>query len=72
MIFKGLGLVEEACPLLVLHWNCAINIAVYDPDSTPICLSTVSHKCLELGLRDTVLCHNIIQVLSKYTLNSIL
>jgi hypothetical protein len=69
MLLKGLGLVEEVRPLSVLHWNRGIIIAIYDPDNISVCLSTVRYKSLELGHRDTVLFHNIIQV-PKYTLSS--
>jgi hypothetical protein len=73
MLFKGLGPMEEARPLLVLHGNCGITTAINHPNSIPICLSTIRHESLELGLRNTVPCHDIIQVLPKYHLhNSIL
>jgi hypothetical protein len=62
MLIKELGLVEEARSLLVLHWTRSITTAVFDPDSIPVRLSIIRHKSLELGLRDTMLCHNIIQV----------
>lgn len=62
MLFKELKLVEEARYLLVLHWNCSITIAVFDPDCILVCLTTARHKFLELGLNSTMLCHNIIQV----------
>jgi hypothetical protein len=65
MLFKGLGLVEEARPLLVLHGNRGVTTAVYYPQSIPVCLSTVRHESFELGLRDTVPCHDIIQVLPE-------
>jgi hypothetical protein len=70
MLFKGLGLMEKARPLLVLHGNRGITIAVYHPDSILVCLSTVCHESLELGLRNTLPCHNIIEVLPKYSLRS--
>jgi hypothetical protein len=70
MLFKGLDQVEEACSLLVLHWNHGITTIVYDPDSILVHFSTLCHKSLELGLRDTVLCHNNIEVLPKHTLSS--
>jgi hypothetical protein len=70
MLFKGLGPMEEASPLFVLHGNRGITTAVYHPDSIPVCLSTVCHESLELGLRNTVSCHQIIKVLSKYHLSS--
>jgi hypothetical protein len=73
MLLKGLGLVEEARPLLVLYGNRGVTIAVYHPDSILVRLSIVRHESLEHGLRNTMLCHNIIEVLPKYTLsNSIL
>jgi hypothetical protein len=70
MLLKRLGLVEEASPLLVLHWNHRITTAIDDFDSISVCLSIVCHKFLELGLRDTVPCHYGIEVLPKYTLSS--
>jgi hypothetical protein len=70
MLLKGLDPVENAHPPSVFYWNRGITTAIYDPHSIPVCLSTVHHKSLELGLRDTMLCHNNIQVLPKYTLNS--
>jgi hypothetical protein len=72
MLLKGLDLVEEARSFLILHQNRGITTIVNNPESIPIRLSTVRHKSLELGLRDIVLCHYIIQVLSKYTLSSII
>jgi hypothetical protein len=70
MLFKGLGLVEEARPLLVLHGNRGVTTAVYHPENIPVCLSTVHHESFELGLRDTVPCHDIIQVLPEDHLRS--
>jgi hypothetical protein len=70
MLFKGWGLIEEAGPLLVLHGNRGVTTAVYHPDSISFCLSTVLHESLELGLRNTVPCHYIIEVLPKYHLSS--
>jgi hypothetical protein len=70
MLFKGLGLIEEACPLLVLHGNCGVTTAVYHPDSILVRLSTVRHESLELGFGNTVPYHNIIEVLPKYHLSS--
>jgi hypothetical protein len=70
MLLKGLGPIEEARPLLVFHGNCGVTTAVYHPDSIPIRLSTVRHESLELGLRNTVPCHNIIEILPKYHLSS--
>jgi hypothetical protein len=59
MLFKGLGPMEEACPLLVLHGNCGVITAVNHPNNIPICLSTVRHESLELELRNTVPCHRV-------------
>jgi hypothetical protein len=70
MLFKGLGPMEEARPLLVLYRNRGVITAVYHPDSIPLRLSTVYHESLELELRDTLPCHNIIEVLPKYHLSS--
>jgi hypothetical protein len=70
MLFKGLGPMEDACPLLVLHGNRDVTTAVYHPDSILVCFSTVRHESLELGLKNTVLYHNIIEVLPKYHLSS--
>jgi hypothetical protein len=70
MLFKGLGPMEEACPFLVLHRNRGVTTAIYLPDSIPLCLSTVCHESLELGFRNTVPCHNIIEILLKYSLSS--
>jgi hypothetical protein len=61
---------EEACPLLVLHGNRSVATALYHPDSIPVRLSTVRHESLEFRLRNTVPCHNIIEILSKYNLSS--
>jgi hypothetical protein len=70
MLFKGLGPIEEARPLLVLHENYGVTIAVNHLDSIPVCLSIVHYESLELGLKNTVPCHNIIQVLLEYHLSS--
>jgi hypothetical protein len=70
MLFKGLGPMEEARPFLVLHGNCGVTAAVNQPDSIPVCLSTIRHESLEFGLRNTVPCHDIIQVLLEYHLRS--
>jgi hypothetical protein len=70
MLFKGLGPMEKASLLLVLHGNRGITTAVYHPDNILICLSMVRHEFLEFGLRNTVPCHNIIEVLPKYNLSS--
>ena len=70
MLLKGLGLVEEACPLLVLHRNRGNTTTVYHPDNILVRLNTVRHESLELGLRNIVFCHKIIEVLPKYTLSS--
>jgi hypothetical protein len=70
MLFEGLDPMEEAHPLLVLHGNRGITTAIYHPDSIPVCLSTVRHESLELGLKNTVPCHDIIEVLPKYHLSS--
>jgi hypothetical protein len=70
MLFKGLDPMEEAGPLLVLHGNHGITTAVYYPDNILVCLSTVHHESLELGLRNTVPCHQIIKVLPKSHMSS--
>jgi hypothetical protein len=70
MLFKGLGLMEGAGPLLVLHGDRGVTAAVYHPDSILVRLSTICHEPLELGLRNTVPSHDIIQVLPKYHLRS--
>jgi hypothetical protein len=70
MLFKGLGPMEEARPLLVLHGNRGVTTAVYHPDSILVRLSTVRHESLELGLKNTVPCHNIIEVFPQYNLSS--
>jgi hypothetical protein len=70
MLFKELGPIEEARPLLVLHGNRGVTTAIYHPDNNPVHLSTVCHESLELGLRNTVPCHDIIEVLPKYHLSS--
>jgi hypothetical protein len=70
MLFKGLGPMEKTRPLLVFHGNRGVTTAVYHPDSIPIRLSTVRHESFELGLRNIVPYHNIIEVLSKYSLSS--
>jgi hypothetical protein len=70
MLFKGLGPMEEARPLLVLHGNCGITTTIYHPDSIPVCLSTIRHESLELRLWNTVPTHDIIQVLPENHLRS--
>jgi hypothetical protein len=70
MLFKGLNPVEKVSPLLVFYGNRGITTPVYDFDSIPVRLSTIRHESLELGLRNTVLCHNDIEVPPKYTLSS--
>jgi hypothetical protein len=70
MLFKGLGLMEETRPLLVLHRNRGVTTAVNHLDSIPVCLSTIRHESLELGRRNTMPCHDIIQVLLEYHLSS--
>jgi hypothetical protein len=70
MLFKRLGPMEEASPLLVLHGDRGITVAIYHPNSIPVRLSTIRHESFELGLRNTVPSHNIIQVLPKYHLRS--
>ena len=70
MLFNRLGPMEEARLLLVLHWNRGITTVIYYPNSILVHLSTVRHKSLELGLRNTMLCYNIIKVLPKYILNN--
>jgi hypothetical protein len=70
MLLKGLGLMENASPLLVIHGNRGIITIVYHPDSIPVHLSTVHHESLELGLRNIVPYHSIIEVLPKYNLSS--
>ena len=61
---------KEVGPLLVLHGNCGITTALYHPDINLVCLSTFHHESLELGLRNTMPCHHIIEVLSKYHMRS--
>jgi hypothetical protein len=63
MFFKGLGPMEEARPLLVLHGNCGVTTTINHPNSIPVCLSTIRHESLELRLWNTVPCYDIIQVL---------
>jgi hypothetical protein len=70
ILFKGLGPMEEAGPLLVLHRNRGVTTSVYHPNSIPVCLSNVRHESLELGLRNIVPCHHNIEVLPKYHLSS--
>jgi hypothetical protein len=70
MFLKRLGPMEEACPLLVLHGNCGITTDLNHPDSIPSCLSTIRHESLELGLRNTMPRHDIIEILPKYHLCS--
>jgi hypothetical protein len=48
MLFKGLGPMEEARLLLVLHGNRGVTTTVYHPDSIPIRLSTIHHESLNL------------------------
>jgi hypothetical protein len=40
------------------------------PDYIPVTLSTICHESFELGLRDTMLCYNDIQILPEDTLGS--
>jgi hypothetical protein len=70
MLFKRLGLMEEVSLLLVLHGNCGVATAVNHLNSILVCLSTIRHESLELGLRNTVPSHHVIQVLPKYHLNN--
>jgi hypothetical protein len=70
MLFKGLGPMEKSRPFLVFHGNRGVTTAVYHPNSILVRLSTVCHESFELGLRNTVPCHNIIEVLPKYHLSS--
>jgi hypothetical protein len=70
MLFKGLGPMEEARPLLVLHGNCGVTTAINHPDSILVCLSTIRHESLELRLWNSVPTHNIIQVLPENHLHS--
>jgi hypothetical protein len=70
MFFKGLGPMEEARPLLILHGNCDVTTAINHPDTIPVSLSTICHESLELRLWDTVPCHDIIQVLPENHLHS--
>jgi hypothetical protein len=70
MLFEGLDPMEEARPLLVLHGNRGVTTVVYHFDNIPVRLSTIRHESLELGLRNTVPCHDIIEVLSKNHLSS--
>jgi hypothetical protein len=70
MLFKGLGPMEKTHLLLVLHGDRGVTTAVYHLDNILVRLSTVRHESLELGLRNTVPCHNIIEVLPKYNLSS--
>ena len=70
MLFKGLGPMEEASPVLVFHGNCGITTIVNLPDSIPICLCTIRHESLELWRWNTMPCHDNIQVLPKYHLSS--
>jgi hypothetical protein len=70
MLFKELGPMEEARLLLVLHGNCGVTTAINHPDSIPVCLSTIRHQSLEHLLWNTVLTHDIIQVLPENRLRS--
>jgi hypothetical protein len=70
MLFKGLGPMEKACPLLVLHGNRGVTSVVNHPDSILVCLSTIHHESLKLRLWNTVPCHDIIEILPEYHLCS--
>jgi hypothetical protein len=70
MLHQGLCPMEQTCYFLVLHWNGSIIASVNYPNCIPVSLSTVCHECFELGLRDTMLCYNNIQILLKDTLGS--
>ena len=72
MLFRGLDPMEETHPLLVLHRNYGITTTVYHLDNISVCLNTVRYEFFELGLRDTMPCRNIIEVLPKYHLSSII
>lgn len=61
---------KEACPLLILHWNCGVITSIDDPDIIWVLLSTICHKSLELGIRNTMPCQNSIEVLPKKALSS--
>jgi hypothetical protein len=60
MLFKGLGPIEEAGPLLVLHGDRGVTTTVYHPNNISVRLSTIRHESLELGLRNTMPSHDII------------
>ena len=69
-LFKRLGPMVEAHPLLVFHGNHGVTTAIYYPDCILVCLNTICHESLELGLRNTLPCHDIIEVLPKYHLSN--
>jgi hypothetical protein len=70
MLLQGLYPLEQTCSLLVLHWNGNITASVNYPNCIPVSLSTICHESFKLGLSDTMLYYNKIQVLLEDTLSS--
>jgi hypothetical protein len=70
MLLQALCPVEQTCSLLVLHWNGSITASVNYPNCIPVSLSTICHESFKLGLNDTMLCYNNIQVLPEDTLSN--
>jgi hypothetical protein len=70
MLLQGLYLVEQTSSLLVLHWNGSFTASVHYPNYIPVSLSTIRHESFELGLGDTMLCYNDIQILLEDTLGN--
>jgi hypothetical protein len=60
---------EETSALSILHGDLGITTAIDDSDSIPIGLSTVHHEAFEVGILDTILCHEIVQFSSHDTLD---
>ena len=49
MLFKGLGPMKDAGPLLVFHGNCGVTTTVNHPDCILVCLHTIRHESFEFG-----------------------
>ena len=67
--FQRCSLVEETIVLSIFHGDLWITTAIDDLDSIPICLCTICHEAFEVGIPDTILCHEIIQFFPYDTLD---
>jgi hypothetical protein len=69
VLFQRCSLVEETSAYSVLHGNLWITVAIDDSDNIPIGLCTVRLEAFEVGILDTVLCHEIVQFFPHDTLD---